>query len=60
MIEKNKLKDLVKSYLPQTKDATVDNISDDIIRDAESIIHSMVRQAIAQERENLYLKKSKE
>lgn len=60
MIEKDKIKDLIKSYLPQAENDAVENIAHDIIRDVEPIIHSMVRQAVSQERENLYRKSIKD
>ena len=59
MIERDKLRDLVKSYLPQANNDVIEHISDDVIRDTEAVLHSMVRQAVAQERENLYKKSSK-
>jgi len=59
MIERDKLRDLVKSYLPQVDNDVIEHISDDVIRDTEAVIYSMVRQAVAQERENLYKKSSK-
>lgn len=60
MINKKKLYELVKSYLPQTEPAIIDDIANNVIRDAESIIYSMVRQAVNQERENLYKKNNKD
>jgi hypothetical protein len=59
VIEKKELVNLIKSYLPQANGVTVDRIADEIKADAESIIHSMVRQAAAQERQQLYIKRLK-
>jgi len=56
MIEKEKIQELIKSQLPQAKNETIESIGHDIIRDAESVIYSMIRQAVSQERENLYRK----
>jgi len=56
MIERDKIKDLVKSYLPQADNDVIEHISDDVIRDTEAVIYSMVRQAIEQERQSLYRK----
>lgn len=60
MIQRDKIKEVIKSYLPQAENDTVENIAHDIIRDAEAIVHSMIRQAVSQERENLYRKNSKD
>lgn len=59
MIEEDKLRTLIKSYLPQAETDTIDNIANNIIRDVEAVIYSMVRQAVNQERENLYRKNAK-
>jgi len=59
MIDKDKIKELVKSSLPQANSEVVEHITDDVIRDAEAAIHSMVRQAAAQERERSYQKRNK-
>lgn len=60
MIEKNKIKELVKSYIPQAEEDVIENIAHDIIRDVEAVIYSMVRQAVNQEREIIYRKNNKE
>lgn len=60
MIDRGKLQELIKANLPQAHEELVAEIANDVIRDAEAIIHSMVRQAVNQERENLYRKKSKD
>lgn len=59
MIEKDKLRALINSYLPQAEPDTIDNIANSIVRDVEAVIYSMVRQAVNQERENLYRKNAK-
>ena len=60
MIEKDKVSELVKTHLPQAEDEIIQRITCDVIRDADAVIRSMVRQAVAQERENLYRKNSKD
>jgi len=59
MIDKNTVFALVKSQLPLAEAAIVENITQDIVRDGEAVLHSMVRQATAQERENLFMKNRK-
>jgi hypothetical protein len=54
VIEREKIIAIVKSYLPQIKTDVVDRIADDIVKDVESIAHSMIRQTVAQQREQLY------
>lgn len=54
VIEREKIIAIVKSYLPQINAAVVDRIADDIVKDVESIAHSMIRQTVAQQRERLY------
>lgn len=50
MIEKDKLKELVRSYLPQAEDNIIDCICEDIMLDAEVAIFTMIRQAVANKR----------
>ena len=59
MINKNRVMELVKSQLPQANSEVLENISVNVIQDAEAIIHSMVRQATSQEKENQYWKNNK-
>lgn len=59
MIEQDKLRALITSYLPQAEPDTIKNIANSIVRDVEAVIYSMVRQAVNQERESLYRKKAK-
>jgi len=51
MIDRDKIKELVKASLPQDQIGVVERIVDNIIRDVEAVIHSMVRQEIERERE---------
>lgn len=44
---------VVKTYLPWAETSLVDKITSDVIQDAENIIHSLIRQAVAQEREKV-------
>ena len=60
MIDKDKVVELVKSQLPQADDEIIQNITNDVVRDAEAVIRSMIRQAVAQEREHLYRRNSKD
>jgi hypothetical protein len=59
IIEMDKLKAAVRSYLPNIEEPVIENITHDILRDAESIIHSMIRQAVNQEREKIYRESNK-
>jgi len=54
MIDKRKIAEIVRTYLPKAEDDTVEGITNSIIQDAEAVIRSMLRQAVAQERESLY------
>jgi F420-0:gamma-glutamyl ligase len=54
MIERDKIASIVKSCLPGLKDEAVIRIAEDIVRDVESIAYSLIRQTVAQEREQLY------
>jgi len=58
MIDKDKIKERIVSYLPRAGNDTIEDIAYHIIRDAEAVICSMIRQAVHQEKENLYNKKS--
>lgn len=60
MIEKDKIMELIKSQLPQAENETVEEIAVSIIQDVEAIVHSMVRQAVSQEREHLYRRNNKD
>jgi len=53
IIEKEKLMTLIESYLPEADDATLDRIATAVKCDAEAIVHSMIRQVVAQEKERL-------
>ena len=57
IIEEERLRALVESYLPQIDNATVDRIATAVKIEAEAIIHSMIRQAAAQEKQHLYIQK---
>ena len=54
MIDKNSIIALIRAQIPQANNDVVESISAEIIQDAEAIIHSMVRQATSQEKENQY------
>lgn len=54
MVERDKIASMVKSCLPRVKEDDVKRISEDIVRDVESITYSLIRQTVAQEREQLY------
>jgi hypothetical protein len=54
MINKDKVKEVIKSYLPQEENETIENIAHDLVRNVEIIINSMIRQAVSQEKENLF------
>jgi hypothetical protein len=54
MIERHKIASIVKTSLPCLGEEVVDRIADDVIRDVESIAHSLIRRIIVQEREQLY------
>jgi len=57
VIEKEKLIALIETYLPQSDNATVERIAIAVKVDAEAIVHSMIRQAVAQEKQHLYIQK---
>lgn len=59
MIDKRKIAEIVRTYLPKAEDNTVEGITNSIIQDAEAVIRSMLRQAVAQERESLYRQNNK-
>ncbi len=54
MINKDSVIALIRAQIPRADDDVVENIAAEIIQDAEAIIHSMVRQATSQEKENQY------
>ncbi|MDR3591088.1 MAG: hypothetical protein P4N41_15650 [Negativicutes bacterium] len=54
MIEREKIIAVVKAYLPQIDAEVASRIADDIVKDVESIAYSMIRQNVAQQREQLY------
>ena len=58
IIEKEKLMTLIATYIPQGDSATLDRIATAVKIDAEAIIHSMIRQAVAREKENLQREKT--
>jgi hypothetical protein len=58
MIDQEKLKEIIKSHIPNAPNNIIENISTDILQDAKSIIYSMVRQSVGQVREDLYSKNS--
>ena len=57
MIDNNKLLAVIKSYLPDADVSIYQRIADDIKRDMDATILSMVRQAVAQERRANYEQK---
>jgi hypothetical protein len=57
MISKDEVGQIVRAYLPRAEAAVIERIVDDIVQVAEVIIHSMVRKAVAQERDKLYQKR---
>lgn len=57
MISQNEVRQIVRSYLPREEEAVLERIVNEIVQDAEVIIHSMVRKAAAQERDKLYGKR---
>jgi hypothetical protein len=59
MIIKSRVIELIKVQLPQADNEVTENIAASIIQDAEAVIHSMVRQAVSQEKENQYWKNQK-
>lgn len=59
MISKDKITKLIKSHLPQSDNKVIDDIANNIIQDSEAVIHSMVRQAVSQEKESQYWKNNK-
>jgi len=56
ILEQKGLLALVKSYLPQADNDTLDRIATEVKNDAEAIVHSMIRSAVAQEKQHLYLR----
>ena len=54
MVDTKAVARVVKSYLPQAEQEVVDRIISDVRQDAENIIHSLIRQAVAQEKDKLY------
>lgn len=54
MIERDKVAEMVKSCLPRLDEDVVGRIAEDIARDVETIIYSLIRHAVAQEREQLF------
>lgn len=54
MIEREKVTAIIQSHLPRVNAAIIDRIAEDISKDIESIAHSMIRQTVAQQREQLY------
>lgn len=55
MVDMDKVAELVKSCLPRVTDDVVRRIAQDIVSDVEPIMHSLIRQAVAQERQQLFL-----
>ena len=60
LINEKQLIAVIKSYLPDADDVTYARIADDIERDIDTTIRSMIRQAVAHERQENYQRKSKE
>jgi len=56
MIDKDKIKKMIVSYLPKAENDTIENIASNIIRDTEAVISSMIRQEVSQEKQDLYKK----
>jgi len=59
MINREQLITLIKSHIPNASEKVTLSLASDITQDAESIIRSMVRQAVSQVREELYSKNNK-
>jgi hypothetical protein len=59
MINKDRIIELIKAQLPQVSNEVIETIAANIIQDVEAVIHSMVRQATSQEKENQYWKNNK-
>lgn len=58
MVNKNVVTKIIKTYLPQAENAFVENIASDIIQDAENIIRSLIRHAVAQKKEEDWMKRN--
>ena len=54
MVDTEKVAELVKSCLPRVTDDVIRRIAQDIVADVEPIMHSLIRQAVAQERQQLF------
>ncbi|MBP2655695.1 MAG: hypothetical protein H6Q73_3264 [Firmicutes bacterium] len=56
LIQDDLLLALIRTYLPQSDNDTLNRIATEVKGDVEAIVHSMIRRAVAQEKQNLYLK----
>lgn len=54
MVERDKIVEILRSYLPNIGEQVLGRIADDIVRDVESITHSIIRQTVAQKRVENY------
>jgi hypothetical protein len=59
MLNRNDVANVVRAYLPQAEKEVIDKIVEDVIQDAENIIHSLIRQTIFQERDKQSRNKGK-
>ena len=60
MINREQLITLIKSHIPNASEKVALSLASDITQDAESIIRSMVRQAVSQVREEIYSRNIKD
>jgi hypothetical protein len=51
MIARDKVAEMVRSQLTQATEEVINRLTDDIVRDAEHKLYSLIRQVVAQERE---------
>jgi hypothetical protein len=54
MINHNEVVELVRDYFPQAEKEVLDKIVLCVVREAEIMIYSLIRQIIAQEKGKLY------
>ncbi len=57
MIERDKVAAIIRSQLTQATEEVINRLTDDIVRDTEYKLHSLIRQAVAHERETAIVKK---
>jgi len=53
MINKKNIIKIVKAFLPETEQETVERIADDVIEDAETMIFSMIKRAVTDEKDRI-------